>query len=125
MNKSKKYVNGSRFWIYGKLVDKFGQWRDKGWTLAGPVGLESEYIAFLGYLAEQLSKTHGVKFTASGIALQVKMAISQQTQWKCKRSADSLSSQVFVNKAAAYEAGFIRLRDMPVEMIFFYGKNAA
>jgi hypothetical protein len=121
-----KYVNGCRQWIYTRLAEKFGRGGD--WNGKPPKGREAEYANFLQYLAERLTQLHGVEFTASGIGLQVKMATSKQNNWAAGKSradqGQSLAAQVFLNKAAAYEAGFIVITDLPQSMAFFYRRAA-
>lgn len=127
MQTQKKYMPGCRLWLYQKLVERFGAWDKKTWVTTGPIGQTKEYQAYLDNLAEQMTLAYGRKFTGQALALQVKFAVSFQPDWVEHRPqpGSSLSAHVFANKGSAYEAGFIRNRDMPVRLTVSYSKKTS
>ena len=106
-----KWNQELRTMMYRRLLEKYGP-HEKWETRQCPKkGEGPEFRSFLEEIADSLRKLTGTDFKDGGPGMQFEWAVTAQASIK-----EGHAYTFILNKAAAYEAGFITSREMPVQM---------
>jgi len=107
-----KWNQELRTMMYKRLVEKYGpheNWENRGYPKEGK---KEEFYAFMEEVADSLRKLIGTDFKDGGPIMQFQHAITVQTGAENSGRAYN----IIMNKAAAYEAGFITTKEFPTQM---------
>jgi len=106
--------NGSRKYMYQRLVSEFGP--HKEWHKhTNPLNKSDAIKRFYAKMAIELKNVFNVVVTPKAVEQQVAFAISHN-----KSLTNGFFQSYILNKASAIEAGFIDKNDLPVAVSFEY-----
>ena len=107
-----KWNQELRVILYKRLLEKYGPHETWETRKCPEKGKCQEFWAFMEEVADSLRKLTGTDFKDGGPIMQFEHAITTQP----KSESTGRSHIIIMNKAAAYEAGFITSKEMPEKM---------
>lgn len=114
-----KWSQELRVILYRRLLEKYGPhktWESRNYPRAGE---HAEFRAFMEEIADSLRKITGTNFKDGGPIMQFAHAITTQPEAR----GTGRAYNIIMNKAAAYDVGFITSKEMPSCMLMEYENN--
>ena len=106
-----KWTQELRVIMYKRLLEKYGPHESWETRTYPEKGKGEKFHAFMEEMSGSLRKITGTNFKDGGPIMQFEWAVAIQS------SIGSRYIYTFImNKAAAYEAGFITFKEMPIQM---------
>lgn len=114
-----KWNQELRVLMYKRLLEKYGPHEDWDKRKYPQEGQHEEFISFMKEIADSFRKITGTDFKDGGPIMQFEHAVTTQPE----SESVGRTYNIIMNKAAAYDAGFITSKEMPTCMMMEYENN--